>query len=69
MKRTRLALSRRPNESICIGENVKVTVQSIHQGYVRIWIIAPEEMEVDREEIRIARDEEKKARKNQEAEA
>lgn len=46
-----LVLTRRPGESIIIGENIVITVIEIKGGQVRIGIDAPREVEVYREEI------------------
>jgi len=47
-----LILTRRASETICIGNDVFVTVLSCEKGNVRIGIEAPKDVEVDREEIR-----------------
>ncbi|MDX2467935.1 MAG: carbon storage regulator CsrA [Acidimicrobiia bacterium] len=46
-----LVLTRRPGESIVIGENIVITVIEIKGGQVRIGIDAPREIDVYREEI------------------
>lgn len=46
-----LILTRRPEESIKIGENVTVKVLKVHGNQVRIGITAPKEIAVHREEI------------------
>ncbi len=46
-----LVLTRRPGESIVIGENIVITVIEIKGGQVRIGIDAPREVDVYREEI------------------
>ena len=46
-----LVLSRKPNESIFINENIVVTVLSIHGDKVRLGIEAPREMPVHRKEV------------------
>jgi carbon storage regulator len=46
-----LVLSRKMNESIVIGENVKVTIVSIIGDKVRIGIEAPKEVQVHRMEV------------------
>jgi len=46
-----LVLSRKPGESVHIGDEVKVTVLSISGKQVRIGIEAPAEIAVHREEI------------------
>lgn len=46
-----LVLTRRPGESIVVGDNIVVTVIEIKGGQVRIGIDAPREVDVYREEI------------------
>jgi carbon storage regulator len=46
-----LVLTRRPGESIMVGESIVVTVIEIKGGQVRIGIDAPREVDVYREEI------------------
>lgn len=47
-----LILSRRVGESLCIGDDVIVTVMAIKGNQVRIGVNAPKNVRVDREEIR-----------------
>ena len=47
-----LILSRRTGESLCIGDDVTVTVVAIKGNQVRIGVNAPKNVRVDREEIR-----------------
>ncbi len=47
-----LALTRRTNESIWIGDDVKITVVSCSQGRVRLLIEAPKEIVILRDELR-----------------
>lgn len=47
-----LVLTRRLEEAIVIGEDIRVTVVAIHGNKVRLGITAPASMCVDREEIR-----------------
>ena len=56
-----LILTRRKSETICIGENVRITVLGMRQGEVRIGIEAPLDIEIDREEIRRRKDAERAA--------
>lgn len=46
-----LVLTRRPGESIVVGQDIVVTVIEIKGGQVRIGIDAPREVDVYREEI------------------
>jgi carbon storage regulator len=46
-----LILSRRPNETLVIGENIRVTILGIHGNQVRLGIAAPKNIVVDREEV------------------
>lgn len=47
-----LILTRKPGETICIGDGVTVTVLGIKGAQVRIGVGAPQDVVVDREEIR-----------------
>jgi len=47
-----LVLSRRPDEQICIGNNILVRIVSIRGTNVRIGIEAPVDVPVDRQELR-----------------
>lgn len=51
-----LVLSRRIGESIIIGEDIEVTINSISGNQVRVGIQAPRNVRVDREEIRYRKD-------------
>jgi carbon storage regulator len=46
-----LILTRKTNESIIIGDNVKVTVLGVNGHQVRLGVDAPIEISVHREEI------------------
>ena len=46
-----LVLSRKINESICVGGDIKVTVVRVHQGRVQLGIDAPLHITVNREEV------------------
>lgn len=46
-----LVLTRRPGESIVIGDGIKLTVVTIGPGRVKIGIEAPPHVRIDREEI------------------
>ena len=46
-----LVLTRRPGESIIVGQDIVVTVIEIKGGQVRIGIDAPREVQVHREEV------------------
>lgn len=55
-----LVLSRRADESLFIGDDIKITVLDIRGGQVRIGITAPNSIKVHREEVyqRIIKDSE-----------
>jgi len=55
-----LVLSRRADESLFIGDDIKITVLDIRGGQVRIGITAPDSIKVHREEVyqRIMKDSE-----------
>ena len=46
-----LVLSRRADESLFIGDDIKITVLDIRGGQVRLGITAPESVKVHREEV------------------
>lgn len=52
-----LVLSRKVGERILIGENISVTVVRVAGNGVRIGIVAPDEMPVIREELKLQLDE------------
>lgn len=46
-----LILTRRPGESIKIGDDITIKVMNVHGNQVRIGIEAPETVQVHREEV------------------
>lgn len=56
-----LILSRRIGETIVIGDDIRLTVQSIQHGTVKLAIHAPREIPVDRLEIHERKVAEKRA--------
>ena len=50
-----LILTRKRNEAILIGDDIRIKVTSIGDGKVRIGIDAPASVAVDREEVRNAK--------------
>lgn len=54
-----LILTRRVNETLCIGPDVQVEILGIKGCQVRLGIRAPKEISVDRAEIRARKDAEK----------
>jgi carbon storage regulator len=56
-----LVLSRGKNESIIVGDNIKITVVEVRpDGTVRLGIDAPKDVEIHREEVFQAIQEENK---------
>lgn len=51
-----LILGRKTGESICIGNDVTVTVVESKSGHVKLGVTAPEQIRVDRKEIKELRD-------------
>ncbi len=50
-----LVLSRKVGQKLMVGDNVVVTVVEIRGAKVRIGIDAPDEVDIDREEVRVAK--------------
>ena len=46
-----LELTRKKNESIIIGDDIKITVLSEKHGQIKLGIEAPDDVEIWREEI------------------
>lgn len=59
-----LILTRQRDQSILIGNNVKVTVTDIRGDKVRLGITAPDDIVIDREEVRVAKEEEARMARN-----
>lgn len=51
-----LVLTRHPDESILIGDDIVVTVVNVCGDKVQIGITAPRQVEVDRAEVRRRKD-------------
>ncbi len=66
-----LILTRRPQETLVVGDNIKVQVLGVKGGQVRLGVEAPREVPVYREEIwvRMKRDRAGKAGAVESAEA
>jgi carbon storage regulator len=47
-----LVLSRRTNEEIVVGNNIRITVVEVIGGRVKLGISAPEEIPIHRSEVR-----------------
>lgn len=60
---TMLVLTRRSNESIHIGDDIKVKILSIDRNQIRIGINAPDEYNIVREEL-INREEQNQEKAN-----
>jgi len=50
-----LILSRRPGESLRIGDDVTITVLGVRGGQVKIGIDAPKSVKIVREELTVGR--------------
>ncbi len=46
-----LVLTRRLGEGLIIGDNIKITVEKISKGQIKIGIEAPKEVVIAREEV------------------
>ena len=46
-----LVLSRKAEESMFIGDDIKITVLDIRGGQVRLGISAPQDVKIHREEV------------------
>ncbi len=46
-----LILTRRPSESIRIGDDIEVFVMSVHGGQVKIGVKAPDRLDIYRNEV------------------
>lgn len=51
-----LVLTRRPQQVICIGDDITVTVMGLDGGRVRLGVHAPKSVRIDRKEIRERKD-------------
>ncbi len=47
-----LVLTRKRQQSILIGENIRITIVDAGRGHVRVGVEAPRDLAVDREEVR-----------------
>lgn len=54
-----LVLTRRRGEKVVIGQDVTVEVVDVNVGRVRLAFDAPQQVSIDREEVRIRKDQEK----------
>lgn len=54
-----LILTRARKETICIGDDIRVTVLEVQGGQVRIGVDAPREVEEHREEVKARIDSER----------
>ncbi len=46
-----LVLTRRENESLVIGDDIKLTILAVKGGQVRVGIDAPKEVSIHRQEL------------------
>jgi carbon storage regulator len=59
-----LVVTRRPHEAVRIGKDVIVVVLGIKGNQVRVGVTAPVEIPVDREEIALRKDRERRDRES-----
>lgn len=59
-----LVLTRRVGETLIIGDNIKLTIVGVKSGQVRVGIDAPKEVQIQREELLLRKQEEQSAKKN-----
>ena len=59
-----LILTRKPDETLVINQSIRVHVISVNGNQVRIGIDAPKEVEIDREEIFLAKQRNNKSNTN-----
>lgn len=59
-----LVLTRRENESLIIGENIKLTILSVKGSQVRVGIDAPHDVAIHREELLLNLDEKSTSKHN-----
>lgn len=50
-----LILTRKPEETLVIDKSIRVRIMSVNGNQVRIGIDAPKDIEIDREEIFLAK--------------
>ncbi|WP_024328866.1 MULTISPECIES: carbon storage regulator [unclassified Thioalkalivibrio] len=55
-----LVLTRKVGERLMVGEDIAVEVLDVNGSQARIGVTAPEDMRIDREEVRRQRDQEQK---------
>lgn len=60
-----LILTRKPAEALVISGGIRVQVMGVNGNQVRIGVEAPKDVEVDREEIYLRKQQEKKHKNNQ----
>lgn len=60
-----LVLSRTKDQSIIIGDNIKITIVDVRGDKVRLGITAPKDVPVHREEIWLAIQKEKQSKQEQ----
>lgn len=56
-----LVLTCRVGETLIIGDDIKLTIVGVKSGQVRVGIDAPKEVQIQREELLLRKQEEKNA--------
>jgi len=54
-----LILTRKPGETICIGDEIQITILGVSGHQIRIGIDAPRDVPVDRKEVYLRKQAEK----------
>ncbi|MCG7932861.1 MAG: carbon storage regulator CsrA [Candidatus Thiodiazotropha lotti] len=55
-----LVLTRRPGESLMIGDDITISISRVNGNQVHVAVDAPKSISVDRSEVRMRKDREKR---------
>ncbi|MDX1796357.1 MAG: carbon storage regulator CsrA [Hydrogenovibrio sp.] len=59
-----LVLTRRVGETLIIGDNIKLTIVGVKSGQVRVGIDAPKDVQIQREELLLRKQDEQAKTEN-----